>query len=129
MCCFYFNINANLWVILYRDVCRSGGGGGGGGGGGNYLRFSLKDAILATLWTDSRVETAEGPLCLRASIAAVSLCVPVEVAVNFSSVVENLPLIARRLQRRALNDATGRSRKAHTFKEEEVSWKSSCAGK
>lgn len=66
--------------------------------------------------------------CIRASITAISLNVTVKVAVNFCYVLENIPLIASQLQLCALNDATGCRHKAHTFKEEEVSWKS-CAGK
>lgn len=67
--------------------------------------------------------------CIRASFTDISLNVTAKVAVNFCYVLENIPLIASRLQLRALNDATGCRHKAHTFKEEEVSWKSSCARK
>lgn len=67
-------------------------------------------------------------ICIRASTTAVSLYVTLEVAVNFYFLLENIPLVARRLRLCSLNDATQSRRKAHTFKEE-VAWKSSCAGK
>lgn len=78
----------------------------------------LKDAILAKLWT----ETVEGSLCVRAfSVCSSGSCRELFLRRGKYS--------SHREATAALNDATGRSRKAHTFKEVEVPRKSSCAGK